>query len=622
MEGRYGDGMTSVQTPRNQSDNVGPLDHAGNTGGVAPQQSAFSHQYSGQMPADNTYGNNNYSNTGNEYSTGMNEKTMLDRQEAQPDEKMGTIGVTEAEEVYQARAAIHEGEYSGLLGMIHNPFTAATAIFASLGGLLFGYDQGVISGVLVMQFFEAKFPLSASDKGFIVAILELGCWFGALCCGYLADRLSRKYTIVMASCIFLVGTALQTGAQSRSYLYAGRFIAGLSIGSLSMVVPLYQSEISPPSIRGSLVALQQFAITVGILISFWIDFGTNTIQSDTQWRLPLGLQLILGAILALGILFFPHSPRWLMAQGRDDEAARVLSKLRRKPVDSPLVVAEWSEIKAVVEFDKEVARRDFPQYADGSGRSNFMLGLMRYRELFRPGIFPRLCIGVLVNFFQQFTGINAVIYYAPTIFQSIGLSGTSTSLLATGVVGIINVVFTIPAVLFLDVIGRRPLLLGAAVMLTISHVIIAIMIGLYSSDWPAHAAQGWVAVAFIYVYIASFACSWGPIGWVLPSEIFPLRVRAKGISISASSNWMNNFIIALITPPMLQAWNWGAYVFFAAFCFLAFFWVLIFVPETKGRTLEEMDEVFGSKAGTVDVQLMQRIEGDIIRRRRSSFVQV
>ncbi|RUS28736.1 general substrate transporter [Jimgerdemannia flammicorona] len=462
-----------------------------------------------------------------------------------------------------------------------------------------------------MSHFQNTFVLSAVTKGLVVSVLELGCWAGALINGYFADKISRKYSIVVASIVFCIGAALQGGAQNVGYLFAGRVVGGLGIGMLSMVVPLYQSEISPPEIRGSLVALQQLAITVGILISFWIDYGTQYIDSDVSWRLPLLLQIIAGVFLGIGILFFPFSPRWLMGQNREQDALHVLHRLRRLPEDHPLVQEEWREIKAVVEFDREVLREKYPQHTNETRKSKIILGMNQYKDLFSKGIFKRLVLGCLLQLFQQFTGINAIIYYAPTIFQSIGLTGTAVSLLATGIVGIVNVIFTIPAVLFLDQFGRRYTLLVGAAMLAISQIVIAILVGLYSSDWPAHTAQGWVAVAFVYFYIANFAYSWGPIGWVYPSEIYPLRIRAKAMSVTTSMNWITNFIIGFITPPMLEAWGFGTYVFFGTFCALSFFWVLFFVPETKGRTLEEMDEVFGDRSAVQDAELMQRVHSNV-----------
>ncbi|CDH55619.1 general substrate transporter [Lichtheimia corymbifera JMRC:FSU:9682] len=499
---------------------------------------------------------------------------------------------------------------SGLKGFFNNPFVFGTALFASIGGCTFGYDIGVISGVQEMETFMARFPMNSTENGFVVAILELGAWAGAWLTAYPADRFSRKYTIVMACLVFLLGSALQGGAQTVSYLMAGRFICGLGVGSLSMLVPMYQSEIAPPEVRGSLVSLQQFAITIGILVSFWINFGTQYINSEAQWRIPLCLQLILGLILGIGILFFPFSPRWLMSQGREEEALKVLSKLRRRAIDDPVLQDEWRDIKISVEFDKELERHQYPQYVDQKGfKARFMIGLLGYRDLFRPGMFNRVAIASIVQFFQQFCGTNSLIYYAPKIFQSLGLEGNTIKLLATGVVGIINVVATIPTVLFLDKMGRKPTLMVASIFMTLSMAIVAVIQGLFDGNWVGNEGKGWGAVACMYFFIANYAYSWGPVGWVITAEIFPLRARAKGMSIATSSNWMNNFIIAQITPPMLENIGFGTYIFFACFCLLSFFFTWFFIPETKGCTLEEMDELFGG-GGTAqqDNEILMRIE--------------
>ncbi|CDS06946.1 hypothetical protein LRAMOSA09469 [Lichtheimia ramosa] len=498
---------------------------------------------------------------------------------------------------------------NALKGLISNPYVFATALFASIGGVTFGYDQGVISGVQTMETFTARFPMSSTEQGFVVAILELGAWAGSWLTAYPADRFSRKYAIVIACVVFLLGSSFQGGAQTVRYLMAGRFVCGMAVGSLSMLVPLYQSEIAPPEVRGSLVSLQQLAVTFGILISFWIDFGTQYIDNEGQWRIPLCLQLALGLILGFGILFFPFSPRWLMSKGREEEALRVLSKLRRKPIDHPDVQEEWREIKISVEFDKELERHQYPQYAEKPGfKNSFMIGLLGYRDLFRPGMFRRLAIGCIIMFFQQFVGTNSLIYYAPKIFQSLGLSGQTISLLATGIVGIINFVCTFPTVMFLDMMGRTRTLMVASVFMTLSMVIIAIISGIYDGNWEGNEGKGWVCVAFTYFFIANFAYSWGPVGWVIPAEIFPLRARAKAMSVTTSSNWMNNFIIAQITPPMLDNIGFGTYVFFAVFCFLSFFFVWFFVPETKGRSLEEMDEIFGGGTAATDNEILRRVE--------------
>ncbi|KAI8371962.1 general substrate transporter [Choanephora cucurbitarum] len=500
---------------------------------------------------------------------------------------------------------------NGFTGFVKNPYVCFTAVFASIGGVLFGYDQGVISGVQEMDDFVNRFPLNSTQTGFMVSILELGAWVGAWIIGYFADRISRKYSIILATVIFLLGSSIQGGAQNIGYLLGGRFVTGMGVGSLSLLVPLYQSEISPPEIRGSLVSLQQLAVTFGILISFWIDYGLTRVQGEASWRVPLCIQIAFALVLGVGILFFPFSPRWLMSKGREEEALQVISKLRRLPQDHPDVVEEWKEIKATVEFDRIVERQQYPQYIDQGSKGRLMIELAGYRELFRKGIFNRVVIGSMIMFFQQFTGMNALIYYAPKIFQSVGLTGNSVSLLATGVVGIINFVMTFPTVFFLDVVGRKIALMVASVLMAICMIIVAIITALFQHDWPNHTAEGWVSVAFIYVFIACFACTWGPIGWVIPAEIFPLRARAKAMSVTTSSNWMNNFIIGLIVPVMLENITYGTYIFFACFLILSFFFVWFFVPETKGRTLEEMDEIFGGQSAVHDADIMNQVQNNI-----------
>uniref|UniRef100_A0A8H7XZV5 Major facilitator superfamily (MFS) profile domain-containing protein n=1 Tax=Psilocybe cubensis TaxID=181762 RepID=A0A8H7XZV5_PSICU len=513
---------------------------------------------------------------------------------------------------------------SGWAGLVHNRKIFATAVFASLGGLLYGYNQGVFSGVLAMHSFGTRMGDAVSDpgkKGWLVAILELGAWAGVLMTGYLADKLSRKYTIVLGNVFFLItpyysqlilifapavivfciGVIVQTAAFESSSIFGGRFVTGLGVGSLSMAVPLYNAEIAPPEVRGSLVALQQLAITFGIMISFWIDYGTNYIggtgpgQHEAAWRIPLGLQLVPAIVLGVGILFMPFSPRWLVNQGRDDEALTVLSNARRLPPTSDLVQIEFLEIRAQYLFEKETSELKFPQFQDGSWSSNFKLGLYDYFSLLRDrNLLYRVAVGTLTMFFQQWTGVNAILYYAPTIFQELGQQGNANSLLATGVVGIAMFLATIPAVLWVDKVGRKPVLISGAFIMAGCHIIVAILTGLFHTDWPAHVAPGWVACVFVWIFAMAFGYSWGPCAWILVAEIWPLSVRGKGLSISASSNWMNNFIVGQVTPSMLTHISFGTFIFFGAFSFLGGLFVLFFVPETKGLTLEEMDDVFGA----------------------------
>ncbi|KAH8100815.1 general substrate transporter [Cristinia sonorae] len=499
----------------------------------------------------------------------------------------------------------HLAGASGWAGLVHNRRIFAIAVFASLGGLLYGYNQGVFSGVLGMRNFVDTMGKPATDpdlKGWLVAILELGAWFGVLCTGYLADKLSRKYTIVLAVAVFCVGVIVQTAAKEASSIYGGRFVTGLGVGSLSMAVPLYNAELAPPEVRGSLVALQQLAITFGIMISFWIDYGTNYIggtgesQHQAAWRIPLALQLIPALILGGGILFMPFSPRWLVNKGRDDEALVVLSNARRLPKESDLVQIEFLEIKAQHLFEKEVAEAKFPQYQDGTWISSVKLGLFSYLSLVTTRtLLYRTAIGTLTMFFQQWTGVNAILYYAPSIFASLGLTGNTVSLLATGVVGIAMFLATIPAVIWVDNAGRKPILVSGAFAMATCHIIVAILTALYHDSWPEHTSAGWAAVSFVWIFAIAFGYSWGPCAWILVAEIWPLSVRGKGLSIAASSNWMNNFIVGQVTPTMMEHLGFGTFIFFGAFSFLGGLFILFFCPETKGLTLEEMDDVFGAQ---------------------------
>lgn len=513
-----------------------------------------------------------------------------------------------------SRRRILQGK-SGWAGLVANRKTFAIAVFASLGGLLYGYNQGVFSSVLDMYNFDQRMGDAVTNtdtKGWLVSVLELGAWFGVLCTGYLADRLSRKYTIVLAVFVFCIGVIVQDTAFHPSSIFAGRFITGLGVGSLSMCVPLYNAELAPPEVRGSLVALQQLAITFGIMISFWIDYGTNYIggtgatQSAAAWRLPIAMQLIPAMILGFGIMFMPFSPRWLVNNGRDEEALMVLSRARGMPPDSEVVHIEFLEIKAQYLFEQETSAMQFPQYQDGTFKSNFKLGLFSYLSLLKSAtLLRRVAIGTLTMFFQQWTGVNAILYYAPSIFTDLGLTGNTISLLATGVVGIVMFLATIPAVIWVDSVGRKPVLVSGALLMAACHLTIAVLIGLYHNSWPEHKAAGWAACALVWVFAMGFGYSWGPCSWIVVAEIWPLSVRGKGLSISASSNWMNNFIVGQVTPTMLKHIGFGTFVFFGSFSFLGALFILFFVPETKGLTLEEMDDVFGSEGLAVADQERQ-----------------
>ncbi|KAJ2723135.1 hypothetical protein GGI07_002838 [Coemansia sp. Benny D115] len=455
---------------------------------------------------------------------------------------------------------------------------------SAMGGLLFGYDIGVMSSILEMDYWKSYFNNpGGTGIGVIVSILTAGCFVGSLCAGWLADKFSRKRTILLAAVLFMLGGAIQCGARNRGMLIAGRFIAGLGVGGLSMTVPVFQSEISPPHIRGRLVSLQQWAITWGILIAFWIDYGCSFIDSDASWRIPMGIQIVPGLILFVSMFFMPYSPRWLIDNDRNEEAHTVLARLRAGgDKNDPEVLQEFEEIKEAVRVERETAVRS-------------------YVELLRFPIRRRVVLGVVIQALQQLTGINVIMYLAPSIFKQSGLSGDNASLLAQGVNGVVNMLATIPAILWIDRWGRRKTLMFGSLGCGLTYFIQAVATGATQrKTWDDDGSlnlnlptgPSYLVIVMIYLFVISFAISWGPIGWIYPSEIFPMHIRSKANSITTASNWLFNFVIGLVAPILIKKITWGLDLIFALFMFASIGIIYLFYPETKGRSLEDMEVIF------------------------------
>ncbi|KAF5227058.1 hypothetical protein FAUST_12017 [Fusarium austroamericanum] len=504
---------------------------------------------------------------------------------------------------------------SGFRGLFSSPYVAACAAFSAIGGLLFGYDQGVISVTLVMDHFLERFPEVSDDapgagfkKGLMTAMITLGAFIGAINQGWIADWISRKRSLMVAVVIFTVGSTLQTAAINYAMLVVGRFIGGIGIGQLSMVVPLYISEISPPEIRGSLLVFEQLSIVIGIVVAFWITYGT---------KLPFLLQILPGLLLGFGAIFLPYSPRWLASKDREEEALLNLAKLRALPESDPRVQGEFLDIIVEARFQASALRErhtNLTQRTDLGGK--IRLELFSWADCFKPGCWCRTLVGAGLMFFQQFTGINALIYYSPTLFGTMGLD-FEMQLIMSGVLNATQLVGVLTSLWTMDRFGRRSILLVGSLLMFVPHLIIAILVGIFSKDWPSHTAEGWTSVAFLLCYMFTFGASWGPVPWAMPAEVFPSSLRAKGVAISTCSNWINNFIIGLITPPLVRSTGFGAYVFFAVFCLLSFVWVWFSVPETNGKSLEEMDEVFNDRTGTADIAKKDRIMTDLYTERQN-----
>ena len=452
-------------------------------------------------------------------------------------------------------------------GVVHSQstgraFVYIAATFAALGGLLFGYDTGVISGAEL--FLKNDFTLSTFALEVIVSGVLAGAAVGALLGGRLADLFGRRKLLIVTAIIFGAGGIVCAAATSPAVLVLGRIIVGLGIGLASGTVPVYISEVSPADARGWQVSLFQLAITVGILLAYIVDYAFASIQG---WRWMFGLAVVPAAIFGMGMLFLPESPRWLARRGHQEKARAILSRIR----GTSDVSAEMQEI------DRSLA------HADERGRLS---------DLFAPSVRPALVVGIGLAIFQQVTGINTVIYYAPLIIQSAGISSESGAILATAGIGVVNVLMTIVAMWLIDRVGRRPLLLvGTAGMVATLG-----LLGLAFHMSGKSSGLVWLAVISMMVYVASFAISLGPIFWLLISEIYPLKIRSSSEGLAAAFNWGSNLLVSLTFLTLLQMIG-AARTFWLYGLFAIAAWIFSYfrVPETKGRTLEEIEEFWRAR---------------------------
>jgi len=324
------------------------------------------------------------------------------------------------------------------------------------------------------------------------------------------------------------------------------------------------------------VSMQQLAITIGILVSFLINLACSYIPGDISWRIPFGIQVLISVLMAIGVIFLPMSPRWLLLKGRAEQASQNLVKVRGG--DSVDVRGEYEEMKDSIRLEHEI----------GNGS---------WKELFINGMWKRVALGVALQMFQQLTGINAVMYYAPAILGKAGFHDLSAKLIGTAGTGVVNVVMTFPGIFLVDRLGRRPLLISGAILMAVMMAVLGALIGVFGPTFDNHAIP-YVCLVMMYLFVASFAYSWGPIGWIYPSEIYPMRIRAKATSMTTASNWLFNFIVAEIVPVLMTQINWGVYLLFAGFGILMAAWVVLTVPETKGKSLEEIDTLFGQQGAS------------------------
>jgi SP family galactose:H+ symporter-like MFS transporter len=433
-------------------------------------------------------------------------------------------------------------------------FVYVAAAISALGGMLFGYDTGVISGAIL--FISKDFSLTQLQVEIVVSCVLIGALIGAMTGGILADRFGRRRVIIATATLFVAGAIVTALSPTFTLLIAGRIIVGAAIGVASFTTPLYISEVSPVKIRGRLVSINQVALTSGIVISYLVDYALVDIQG---WRWMFGFAAVPAAILAVGMFRLPESPRWLVSKNLIDSARTVLERIRR----TKDVGTELEDIQSSL--------------AVQSGG---------WRDLFTPLVRPALIVGVGLAILQQITGINTVIYYAPMIFEFTGAKSASASILATIGVGVVNVAMTVVALLLVDRVGRRPLLLIGLTGMIIGLGVLGLAFQLPSLS----RSLGWIAEISLMLYVGAFAIGLGPVFWLLISEIYPLKIRGVAMSVATSANWGANLFVALTFLTLIQTtgrsstfWIYGL-VGIGAWLFTWFY-----VPETKGRSLEDIE---------------------------------
>ena len=446
-------------------------------------------------------------------------------------------------------------------------------LVATLGGLLFGYDTAVISGAekSIQAYLVDSLGLSTFVHGATVSSALIGCILGGFLSGVLSNRFGRKQTLLLAATLFFI-SALGSGYPEALFFTKGeptmglllmfnfyRIIGGIGVGLASAVSPMYISEISPAHIRGRLVSFNQFAIIFGMLVVYFVNWGIakgQTIEwiNDIGWRYMFMSEAVPAALFGIFLLLVPETPRYLALSNRDEKALDVLTKINGSKEKATAIL---KDIKGSI-------------------------GETAKAKLFTYGK-TVIVIGVLLSVFQQFVGINVALYYAPRIFESMG-AGKDASMMQTVIMGLVNVIFTVVAILTVDKWGRKPLLITGSIGMAIGMFAISIL--------SFNNIIGTSTLVFIIIYTASFMMSWGPICWVLISEIFPNKIRGQAVAIAVAAQWTSNYLISSTYPPMMEFSGGMTYGFYGLMAVLSAIFVWKMVPETKGKSLEEMEQLW------------------------------
>ncbi|KAL0082268.1 general substrate transporter [Phycomyces blakesleeanus] len=460
------------------------------------------------------------------------------------------------------------------------------AIMAAAGGFVVGYDSGSISGVMAMDVFANKFLNQDTSyrEGLLVAIMLLTATLGGLMSGYICDWIGRKYTILLGTYVFAIGALLETIGSNFGLFMAGRVFVGFGEGFLTNAIPLYHSEIAPPDIRGRLISLYSAMSAIGSIAGYFVNFGTSYLSpSDWCWRTAFLIQVILCLLLSFAYLL-PFSPRWLVDKQRNDEALAVLALLHESTIDDPAVLAEYDSIVTEIEYERTFGARTFV-------------------ELFKGTNLKRTLFALFTGNGAAFTGTDAISYYAPQIFKQAGLTDTSLALATSGGSKIVAFFCNMLTLVFIDKLGRRLIFISGAFLMGSTMYIVGAIFQSYNTLGSINISSGDQSVglssstarnaviALIYIFEAAYAYSWGPVAYVYPAEILNMRTRAKGLALAYGLNWAVAIFMTFVMPIFMDNTIYGGYYFFGGCCTLLVIGSF-FLPETKGYTLEEIDQIF------------------------------
>ncbi|SCU82871.1 LAMI_0C01200g1_1 [Lachancea mirantina] len=468
-------------------------------------------------------------------------------------------------------------------------FVSICCVMVAFGGFVFGWDTGTISGFVNMTDFKRRFGdysvskgtyyLSNVRTGLIVAFFNLGCAVGGIVLGKIGDVYGRRVGLTSVVVIYMIGIIIQIASINKWYQYfIGRIISGLGVGGITVLSPMLISEVSPKHLRGTLVSCYQFMVTGGIFLGYCANYGTKTYDNSVQWRVPLGLCFAWALFMIAGMSFVPESPRYLVEVGRLEEARRSLARVNKASLEDAVVTVELEHIEASVEAERSAGSASWAELVTG-----------------KPQMFRRTLMGMLIQSLQQLTGDNYFFYYGTTIFQAVGLSDSFQTAI---VLGVVNFFSTSLSLYTVDRFGRRNCLLWGAIGMICCYVVYA-SVGV-TRLWPEGASHkdisskgaGNCMIVFACFYIFCFATTWAPIAYVIISESYPLRIKGKAMAVASACNWLWGFLIAFFTPFITTAINfYYGYVFMGCMVF-AYFYVFFFVPETKGLTLEEVNEMY------------------------------